>query len=608
VHRQLERRAESFGRRSLKVAASIADAPVGRDGLMVAITRGGLGGCFAAGLISLLTSTAGAAQLRKVEVEDLHAGGDPVFVWQAVVSPDGAHVYSIGAEAWDNDPIVQAFARAADGSLTPIESERAGLGSYGEYSLALSPDGRHLYAGARQDQLVIFERDPATGELTLLEVSFEHVSGNLVASPDGRNVYATFLPLLMTYTRDETTGALTLADLENGVEGPAPINLATALAISPDGRHLYLGSVTDGQSGPDSSLIVFSRDETTGALELVEALFEGENGVDGLSFPVKIAVSGDGRNVYVSGSAGGSGDDVASFARDDATGELTFLGKAAGAGFSPDFAGGIVVSPDGERVLVTGDDLGSSCCARDGISIFRRNPVTGLLSFLEALMRDPAAPTDLTNPTSLTFAADGRDVYATGSTVLAAYRVLPHCSAAPLDGCRTPMGSRRSQILLAPDPRDTLLWRWPSGQVTSAAEFGDPRSMTDYAFCVHRESAGEWQAEVELVVPASSTCGDGDAPCWHGLGTPAGSRGYVFRDPALGDDGVEKLQLRRGSDGRAAIVLRGRGTAVDLPELPFPPYQRIVAQLRNGDGTCWSAEYGAPATIHHATRFADRSD
>lgn len=345
----------------------------------------------------------------------------------------------------------------------------------------------------------------------------------------------------------------------------------------------------------------------SGDLEFHQAVFHGEDGVDGMSAPLTLALSPDGRHVYVAGSVGNA-DEVAMFSRDVASGTVAYLGKVAGAGFRNGLDGAIAVSPDGERVLVAGTDL-APCCNRDGVSIFRRDPATGLLGYVETLLRVPAAygEGDLGYPTSIAFAPDGRDVYvaAAADSALNAYRVLPRCSAEPRDGCRTPTRPRRSQILLTHGARDGVLWKWRSGEATSADDFGDTRATTDYAFCVHREVAGAWQSVLQLVLPAASTCANG-APCWRGAGEPAGSAGYTLRDAGALHDGVTELRLTPGADGRASILLRGRGPDLDLPPLPLGPAERVVAQLRTGEGACWGAEYAAPALRDDVKRFADQ--
>lgn len=560
-------------------------------------------------LLAVTVATVNAVELRKVEVEDLREPSATEWPWDSVVSPGGAYVYTVVSAVPSSDATVRAFARASDGSLSPIgEPIPLGSSSYAPHSLTISADGRHLYAGVGSGHLLALARDPSSGLLTSLgEVG--DVSANLVASPDGANVYATYPSLLVTYARDAVSGLLTVVDVENGVAGPAPIDGAAGLAVSPDGRHVYLGSTgASSDEGHDPSLIVFTRDESTGALDFVATVFDEQNGVEGLSFPAKVTVSPDGRHVYASGSIEGGADDVAMFSRDATSGTLTFLGRAAGGGFSLDDNGSIAVSPDGERVLVTGRELGG-LTYRDGFSVFQRDVATGLLTHLETHVRQPGFEArDLAFTTGLAFAPDGRDVYVTAGAdaAVTAYRILPRCSAEPLTGCHVPARKHRSSIVLTGGERDALVWKWRSGKATSAADLGDPSATTDYAFCVHRERDGSWDDAVELVVPAASRCGADELSCWRDLGSAAGPAGYLFRDPAGQHDGVTELRLKPQANGRVSILLRGGGAAFDRPSLPLGPAERVVAQLRTGDGACWSAAYAAPALQDDAERFADR--
>jgi DNA-binding beta-propeller fold protein YncE len=574
--------------------------------------RDSLGG-FVAIAVLLASTSAGvsAAELRKVEVEDLRGPSGAEWPWDSVVSPDGAYVYSVVSAVPSSAATVRAFARAPDGSLSPIgEPIPLGSSSYAPHSLAMSPDGQHLYVGVGSDHLLALARDPSSGLLTLLE-HVGDVSANLAPSPDGRNVYATYPSLLVTYARETTSGLLTVVDVENGVAGPAPIEGAAGIAVSPDGRHVYLGStgpLSSGESGHDPSLIVFARDQTTGALDFVEAVFDGQNGVEGLSFPAKVTVSPEGHHVYASGSIDGDADGVVMFSREATNGTLAFLGRASGGGFSHDDNGAIAVSPDGERVLVTGREL-DPCCFRDGFSVFRRDVATGLLTHLETLVRQPGFEArDLGSTTSIAFGPDGRDVYVTAGAdaVVTAYRVLPRCSAEPLTGCHLPTREHRSSIVLTGGARDALVWKWRRGTATSGADLGDPRATTDYAFCLHRETSGSWDDALQLVVPAASRCGAEELPCWRDLGNPAAPEGYLLRDDAGQHDGVTELRLKPHVDGRVSILLRGGGPALDRPPLPLGPAERIVAQLRTGDGACWSADYAAPALQDGVRRFADR--
>jgi 6-phosphogluconolactonase (cycloisomerase 2 family) len=78
------------------------------------------------------------------------------------------------------------------------------------------------------------------------------------------------------------------------------------VAVSPDGLFVYA-------SGADNdALTVFSRDAVSGTLTLREEIWDNVQGVHGLDYPSSIAVSPDGRHVYVTGSLD---DSVAAFER-----------------------------------------------------------------------------------------------------------------------------------------------------------------------------------------------------------------------------------------------------------------------------------------------------
>jgi DNA-binding beta-propeller fold protein YncE len=67
------------------------------------------------------------------------------------------------------------------------------------------------------------------------------------------------------------------------------------VTVSPDGKHVYVPGFDD------DAVAVFSRDATTGALTFVEFKQDGVGGVDGLNGAVFVAVSPDGKCVYVTG-------------------------------------------------------------------------------------------------------------------------------------------------------------------------------------------------------------------------------------------------------------------------------------------------------------------
>lgn len=137
-------------------------------------------------------------------------------------------------------------------------------------------------------------------------------------------------------------------------------------------------------------------------------------GVDGLKGARGIAVSGDGTSVY---AAGDEDDAVAIFQRDPASGQLRFVGRekndvATVSGL--DRARGITLSPDSAHVYVTGS-------RDDAVAVFRRNPATGRLTFVER-ERDGFADVDgLDGPEGVAMSPDGLHLYvaaAEGSAVV----------------------------------------------------------------------------------------------------------------------------------------------------------------------------------------------
>ncbi len=170
------------------------------------------------------------------------------------------------------------------------------------------------------------------------------------------------------------------------LKGPGPFMGSRAIAVSPDGKHVYVAS------SKSDAIAIFSRNRQTGALTqapkdlgcvAAKGAFNCLPAI-GLDEPNSVAISADGRNLYATSRAGNS---VASFVRNPKTGALRQLppplagcisglplpGCAAGIALvAPDV---VVVSPDGNNVYV-GSFFGNSVAA------FARNPETGALTQL----------------------------------------------------------------------------------------------------------------------------------------------------------------------------------------------------------------------------------
>lgn len=207
------------------------------------------------------------------------------------------------------------------------------------------------------------------------------------------------------------------------LDGPGPFMGSRAIAISPDGKHVYVAS-----SGSDA-IAIFSRDRQSGVLVQARKTAgciaaKGAGGCAvaiGLDEPNSVAISPNGRNVYATSRAGNS---ITAFARNPKTGALRQLppplagcisgaplpGCAAGVGLlAPDV---VVVSPDGNNVYV-GSFFGNSVAA------FTRNPANGALAQLSGTAACIAEETGgcaagiaLKSVEGLAISADGATVYA----------------------------------------------------------------------------------------------------------------------------------------------------------------------------------------------------
>jgi 6-phosphogluconolactonase (cycloisomerase 2 family) len=303
-----------------------------------------------------------------------------------------------------------ARAAALDFVQVAIEGQDGVSGLAGVLAVAVSPDGRNVYAvGPSSDTLVVFARDAATGALTPLEVQKDGVGGvdglagasALVVSPDGAHVYVVGMrdDAVAAFVRDPATGALTFLEAQKeGTAGVEGLRYARAIAISPDGEYLYAaGQLSD-------AIAVFKRNGLTGWLTFVEVQRQGTRGVDGIAGPLALTVSSDGANLY---AASGDQSAVTVFARNKATGRLMLREVEADQGSNDLGISGIhsvAVSPDGDFVYATGQN-------DDAVAIFKRNHRTGVLTFAEVVAQGLDGVDGLYGALWVTVSPDGKRVY-----------------------------------------------------------------------------------------------------------------------------------------------------------------------------------------------------
>jgi 6-phosphogluconolactonase (cycloisomerase 2 family) len=361
--------------------------------------------------VALFTRNGGTGVLTFVStVRDGLGGADGLAGAASVaVSPDGAHVY---VAARGEDAIAVFSRNGGTGALTFVEAERDGVagvdGLDGATSVVVSPDGAHVYAtGFEDDAVAVFARDGGTGALTFVEVQRDGVGGvnglfgaNAVAlSGDGAHVYvAARYEGIEVFSRNAGTGALTFVQSPPG-GGTYGYGHLTSIAVSPDGAHVYSASTFENGAG-EHVVEVFSRDAGTGFLTFVEEHEHGVGGVDGLSGASSVVVSADGAQVYV---AAALDDAVAAFDRNGVSGALTFIESE-----EINRARGLTVTPDGAHAYAVANDFDD----QRTLTIFARDPGTGLLTFLTGQPNPAGSQGD---NFALAVSPDGLNVYSVAS-------------------------------------------------------------------------------------------------------------------------------------------------------------------------------------------------
>ncbi len=292
------------------------------------------------------------------------------------VSPDGEFLYAVGMF---DDSLVSFSRDPSSGGLTYLgrilDDEFGVDGLDGARSLAISPDGMNLYvAGWDDNALALFSRDPTTGEVGFLgrhkhgedEIYALDAPHHLTVSPDGKNVYVALWDedALSIYDRDLDTGLLTFnSKLANGAPDGAGTTVdglqgPRAAVVSADGKQLYVVAWNG------DSLTTFNRTES-GALEFVAVHENGVNGVEGLDGAHSLALSSDGKFVYV---AAFFDDAITVFARDPDVGTLAYDQTIYHTDEGVEGLNGsltIMASPDGEHVY-------SSSTSEKSLVSFRR--------------------------------------------------------------------------------------------------------------------------------------------------------------------------------------------------------------------------------------------
>ncbi|WCG82454.1 beta-propeller fold lactonase family protein [Pectobacterium sp. A5351] len=214
----------------------------------------------------------------------------------STVSADGSRVYIA-----DQQGHIALFTRNADGTLTHMRTSAI---ASGVIQLQMTSDGANLYALQRNSSegiIVTFALD-SEGNLTE-QSSLKQIwdAAQITLSDDGKNLYLMDRTTIIVYGRDTTTGALThLQDLQSDMSSPPYLWSPTEVVTQ--GDKVYV--VTNPSNG--SSLIVYQRNSETGQLTPLTYLHSGEADSTGkvvdLQYVQHLSVSADGKTIFIANS------------------------------------------------------------------------------------------------------------------------------------------------------------------------------------------------------------------------------------------------------------------------------------------------------------------
>jgi outer membrane protein assembly factor BamB len=284
------------------------------------------------------------------------------------ISPTGTILYVGGQGGSGCDYATLAYRAATGGLVWSVLHSGRGVGCDTINDLVVSPDGMTVFvtggAVAWQNRNFYYDTiayDARTG-VQLWEATYDPSPGNDIASsievtPDGSRVFVTGIAAgdatdgdAVTLSYDAATGTQQWLSRYNS---PANlIDLATAMAVSPDGAKVFVTGSSENPRHADDTLTI-AYDAPTGD-QLWASRYDSPSRGDDIA--VAMDVSPDGSSVFIVGNASDAvhGQSYLTVAYDADVGTQVWVSRYKSSQVGADVAKDVGVSPDGARVFVTG--------------------------------------------------------------------------------------------------------------------------------------------------------------------------------------------------------------------------------------------------------------
>lgn len=334
-----------------------------------------------------------------------------------VASPDGAKVYVVGWDSSKSGPEFATIAYSAGSGKVLWKSHfTGGLPSPSANSVALSPDGTHLVVGGDWQfgsAMVVY--DAATGQelwstTSSGDDSLPHRTAAVAVSPDGTTAFLTGYEIVSDFNHDYDTVAY---DITTGAQlwkasydGAGSVDDPTAMLVSGDGTKVFVTGISLVNSD-DYGTVAY--DAETGE-QLWAATYDGGGSIP-LDLARALAVSPDGTKLFVTGNSCDESCtyfDYATVAYDTAGGDQLWVRRLHGP-TGDDMARAIAVTPDGTRVVVTGNSAGTDY---PSVVTIAYSAATG-----DSLWANRSTPDVAAYGSSIGVSPDGTRIFVAGSRV-----------------------------------------------------------------------------------------------------------------------------------------------------------------------------------------------